>query len=405
MNSVDKKPFSNLKLKDLLQLLIIITIAGLFVFFYVNNYARNQLWQKAYPIRVKIANHQLTCTPNAPTWLSDTIKNQTTNGNAPANQIAYIDQQGTLHHCENGYIGDYPLISDPITADTRFRYASVTKLWTADAIFDLIKQNKLTLDTKLAYVLPQINNPTDPRVNDITIAMLLSHRAGFDRYTAVGANDMFNIGENICPNHLEKMNQIQLNFDPDSRTSYSNLGYCLLGEVVATLYQKPYTQVISERYQFANTSLQFIGNQKLADEVSYNYVETGLTGVADIYTEFDYKSLASAAGLSGSAVDLAKQVHTMLKKPQPNITATNPAHPCHTTLNDKTECYGYGMIPYQKDNKTVYFRDGALLGLTSLVTVDDKGQVIALLSNGRASEPNAGRELKLAMYEHLKQAK
>lgn len=397
--------FNNLKLKDFIQLIIILMITVVGSYYYVNNRARTNLWQKTYPVRASLSNKALSCSTNAPKWMANIIQYQTLHNNAPSNQIAYIDKKGVLHHCENGYIDDYPIISEKLSESARFRYASVTKLWTADAILDLIKQGKLTLNTRLVDVLAQVKNPKDERVNDITIAMLLSHRAGFDRYTAMGANDMFGIGEEICPNHLQKLNKITLNFTPDSKTSYSNLGYCLLGEVIATLYQKPYVQVIHENYHLADSSLRFIDNQKMIDEVSYNYVETGLTGVADIYTEFDYKSLASSAGLSGSAVDLAKQVHTMLKKPQPNITATNPAHPCQTTLNDKTECYGYGMIPYQKDNKTVYFRDGALLGLTSLVTVDDKGQVIALLSNGRASEPNAGRELKLAMYEHLKQAK
>lgn len=396
--------FQQLKLKDFIQLVVIIIIAVVISYYYANNTARTALWQKAYPIRAKLANQAVTCSPNAPTWLSDIIKHQATYNNAPANQIAYIDKQGNLYHCENGYTDDYPIISDKLSEDTRFRYASVTKLWTADAILDLIRQNKLSLDTKLVDVLPQINHPKDPRVNDITIAMLLSHRAGFDRYTLIGANDMFNIGENICPNHLEKMNNIRLNFDPDSKTSYSNLGYCLLGEVIAAIYQKPYTQVITENYQLANTNLQFIGNQKMADEVSYNYVEVGLTGVVDIFTEFDYKSLASSAGLSGNAIDLVKQVQAMLKKPLPNITSVNQQHLCQTTLKDQTECYGYAMTSYQTVDKTVYFRDGALLGLSSLVMVDDVGQVVALLSNGRATQPMANNQLKLSIYKNLESA-
>lgn len=393
--------FNNLKLKDFIQLIIILMITVVGSYYYVNNQARTNLWQKTYPVRASLSNKALSCSTNAPKWMANIIQYQTLHNNAPSNQIAYIDKKGVLHHCENGYIDDYPIISEKLSESARFRYASVTKLWTADAILDLIKQGKLTLNTRLVDVLTQVKNPKDERVNDITIAMLLSHRAGFDRYTAMGANDMFGIGEEICPNHLQKLNKITLNFTPDSKTSYSNLGYCLLGEVIATLYQKPYVQVIHENYHLADSSLRFIDNQKMIDEVSYNHVEEGLTGIADIFTFFDYKSLASSAGLSGNAVDLAKQVQMMQRKTVPNITSMNEKHSCQLTLQDEMECYGYAMMAYQTDKKSVYYRDGALPGLSSLVAVDDEGQIVTLLSNGRASQDVSGNQLKLAIYQHL----
>src|SRR5699024_2399969 len=150
---------------------------------------RNILWVKTYPIRAELSVHQISCSDDSPAWLADILKYQTRNNNAPANQIAYIDQQDNLHHCENGYVGQYPLVSDPMTEQTRFRYASVTKLWTADAILSLIKYGKLSLDTKLSKIITEINEPKDPNVNDITIGQLLLHRAGFDRYSVFG-NDM-----------------------------------------------------------------------------------------------------------------------------------------------------------------------------------------------------------------------
>ncbi|MBD3727606.1 MAG: beta-lactamase family protein, partial [Moraxella osloensis] len=281
--------FRNLKLKDILQLGFMVLFSMLAAYFYVNNDARNQVWQKTYPIRAQFANYQLSCSPNSPAWLVDIIKDQTINGNAPANQIAYLDPNGNLYHCENGYVGEYPILSQPVSTNTRFRYASLTKLWTSDSIFELIKQNKLSLETPLVHVLTQIKNPKDPRINQITIGDLLLHRGGFDRYTVVSGQDMFGIGKDICPNHIDLMNSLTLNFEPNTKMSYSNLGYCLLGEAVSQINKKPYTQLVQDNYKLDNTTLRFIGNQSLGDEVSYNYVETGLTGIADIYTAFDYK--------------------------------------------------------------------------------------------------------------------
>ena len=398
--------FKELKLTDaiIVTILLFITVVG--IYFYANSLARNKLWQKTYPIRAELSVSHINCSEDSPSWLADILAYQARNNNAPSNQIAYIDLQGTLHHCENGYIGQYPVLSDSMTQQTRFRYASVTKLWTADAILSLIKNNRLSLDTKLSDIITEIDTPKDSNLSEITIRQLLLHRAGFDRYSVFG-NDMFGIGKPICPDNLQGLNDITLGFVPDTKTSYSNLGYCLLGEVISRLNSdKPYKEVIAQQYQLSDTSLKFVSNAAMPDEVSYNYVETGLTGHADIYTAFDYDGLASAAGLSGNAIDLAQQVRAMAAKPAPNILSVDNKISC-----DKSqikECYGYAMVPYQPNEQstTVSFRDGSLLGLSSLVAVDDQGSVVALLSNGTPSNGAKGNnEIKMMIYEHLTAAR
>lgn len=394
--------FKNLTIKDAIILIFLISLVLVIGYFYANNQARNILWQKSYPIRAELSVQKMRCSDNSPTWLADILTHQTKNNNAPANQIAYIEPNGTRHHCENGYIGQYPLLSDATTEQTRFRYASVTKLWTADAILQLVKDGKLTLDTPLANIISEIDTPTDTRVNDITVGQLLLHRAGFDRYSVFG-QDMFGIGKDICPNNLTGLNDITLGFDPDSKTSYSNLGYCLLGEVISRLNDnQPYTDVIAQQYDFANTSLQFVSDSALPNEVTYNYVETELTGHADIYTAFDYDGLASAAGLSGNAIDLAKQVRAMAAKPEPNILTD--AHKAGCDPAQIAECYGYAMVTYQPNaqSRVVHYRDGNLLGLSSLVAVSDNGGVVALLSNGTSDEGLEGsNKVKIMIYKHL----
>ena len=140
----------------------------------------------------------------------------------------------------------------------------------------------------------------------------------------------------------------------------------------------------------------------MSDEVTYNYVETGLTGYADIYTAFNYDGLASAAGLSGNAIDLATQVRTMAVKPAPNILTGSPKVACNTTKI--AECYGYAMVTYQPDPESikVHYRDGNLLGLSSLVAVSDNGSVVALLSNGTSNEGVEGsNKVKMMIYKQM----
>lgn len=394
--------FEKLKLTDIIIVSVLFFITIIAGYYYSNSLARNLLWQKLYPVRAELSVRQISCSNNSPSWLADILKHQTKHNNAPANQIAYIEPNGTLHHCQNGYVGQYPLVSVPLTAQTRFRYASVTKLWTADSVLQLVKDGKLSLNTPVADIISEIDTPTDSRINDITIGQLLLHRAGFDRYSVFG-QDMFGIGKDICPDNLVGLNDIQLGFDPDSKTSYSNLGYCLLGEVISRLNDnQPYTDVIARQYNFADTHLKFISDSALDDEVTYNYVETGLTGFSDIYTAFDYDALASAAGLSGNAIDLATQVRAMALKSEPNILSNADSVKCDNT--QIAECYGYAMVTYQPDPQSikVHYRDGNLLGLSTLVAVSDNGSVVALLSNGTSNESVEGsNKVKMMIYKQI----
>lgn len=393
--------FKQIQKKDILQVIAMIAVTVILSYFYTNNHARNKVWQSLYPVRAQLALQHVSCSEGSPSWVIDILIEKTKYQNAPANQIAYIDPQGQLYHCESGYVDGFPIFSDPISADTRFRYASVTKLWTADAILDLIKQNKFNLDTPIAALLPEINQPKDARVNDITIKQLLMHQGGFNRLDIQG-NDMFGIGEPVCPNSIETMNKIKLSFTPGAQTSYSNLGYCLLGAVVEQVSGQPYQDYLQAHYHIDGANIQFISSKRLNDEISYNYTETGLTGIDDIYTAFEYEDLYSVAGLSGSAAELARQVRTMAVKPQPNIISSDASIVCDKT--QLRECYGYAMMPYRPVDRsaTVYYRDGTLLGLSSLVAVSDSGGVVALLSNGTPNKTEHSNDtIKIKIYEYL----
>src|ERR1041384_1121601 len=61
----------------------------------------------------------------------------------------------------------------PLTAETKYRIASITKMYTAVMIFQLVEEGKLKLTDTLDKFFPQI-----PNANRITIAHILAHRSG-----------------------------------------------------------------------------------------------------------------------------------------------------------------------------------------------------------------------------------
>jgi N-acyl-D-amino-acid deacylase len=129
----------------------------------------------------------------------------------------------------------------PVRPTTRFRIASVSKPFTAVAILKLVEQRKLGIDDP---VLPLLGHPAkDPRWARITVRHCLQHRGGWDR--AIAGDPISQTGKifqttGIPPPHhpsliVRYMLSQPLDFDPGARMAYSNLGYLVLGRVIAKI--------------------------------------------------------------------------------------------------------------------------------------------------------------------------
>src|SRR5690606_18601318 len=155
-----------------------------------------------YPVQAQIAQFKMTCSSGAPGWLETSLRYATRSQGSLANQIAYIDPAGQFHHCENGWSGTF-WRSPEVDQNTRFRFASVTKLFTADAVLSLINAGKLTLNTRLVDILPEVLPVKDERLKLVTVEQLLNHTAGFDRSN--GQDPMFLLDiKPWCPGRLQK---------------------------------------------------------------------------------------------------------------------------------------------------------------------------------------------------------
>ncbi|MFQ3592633.1 MAG: serine hydrolase [Gemmataceae bacterium] len=139
----------------------------------------------------------------------------------------------------------------PLPPDAPFRLASVTKPITAALIHTLVAQGKLKYTDK---VMPLIGftDAVDPRWNQITVQMLLDHKGGWDRNVKPLYDPMFQEmlicktlrldGPPSPRDFIRFMSRRKLDFDPGSKTVYSNFGYCVLGRVIEKVSGQPYVQ-------------------------------------------------------------------------------------------------------------------------------------------------------------------
>lgn len=124
----------------------------------------------------------------------------------------------------------------PNTPDTAFDVGSIVKSFTATAIFRLIEDGAVALDTTLAEIFPDV--PADKA--DITLRELVQHRAGFDEYHDT-------MGDFEAMTRLDARSRIlaqELLFEPDTDEAYSNSGYTLLADVIETVSGEPYVDFV-----------------------------------------------------------------------------------------------------------------------------------------------------------------
>jgi CubicO group peptidase (beta-lactamase class C family) len=136
-----------------------------------------------------------------------------------------------------------------IEADERtlYRVASVTKTFTGAAVVLLRDEGRLHLDDPLVDHLPEFSaarNPSGP-IEEVTIRRLLTHESGLPVESPLF--DWAGRGYPPMPDILASLGDVILPVPPDSAFKYSNLGYQLLGELVARLGEMPYEAFVAER--------------------------------------------------------------------------------------------------------------------------------------------------------------
>ena len=142
----------------------------------------------------------------------------------------------------------------PITADTQFLLASLTKQFTAMAIMILAERHKLAFDDSLAKFCPEFPG----YARSITIRNLLNHTAGLTQYQEllVGKIDENYFRSSKSPPAAHEFTATQalqvlsrqqkLRFTPGEKFEYSDSAYVLLGQIIERITGERYAEFLKE---------------------------------------------------------------------------------------------------------------------------------------------------------------
>ncbi len=132
----------------------------------------------------------------------------------------------------------------PVTADTLFRIASMTKAFTALTVLKLRDDGRVRLDALAEDYVPELRGLSYPTADSprIRVRDLLNHTAGFvtddpwgDRQTPLPEAEFTRLLREGVP----------LTRAPGTAFEYSNLGFALLGRIVGNVSGQPFAETIT----------------------------------------------------------------------------------------------------------------------------------------------------------------
>ena len=124
-----------------------------------------------------------------------------------------------------------------------FQIGSMTKVWTATVVMQLVDEGKLDLDAPVVDVLPELQLADADVAETVTMRHLLTHTSGIDGdvFTDTGR------GDDCLENYVGRLEEAAQNHPLGATWSYCNSGFSLAGRVIEKLTGRTWDAAIQER--------------------------------------------------------------------------------------------------------------------------------------------------------------
>ncbi|ANN17990.1 serine hydrolase [Amycolatopsis orientalis] len=292
-----------------------------------------------------------------------------------------------------------------VTEDSVFQIGSVSKVWTATVVMQLVDDGLLDLDAPISDVVPELRL-TDPDVaKQVTMRHLLTHTSGIDGdvFTDTGR------GDDCLERYVEILDQAGQNHPLGATFSYCNSGFVLMGRVIEKLTGLTWDAAMREKLfaplglthtvTLPEEALMFraaVGHVADTDEepkpapiwgLPRNMGPAGLiTGTTKDVLRFARLHLTGGLTSSGERILTTASATAMAEK-QTDI-------PDKHSLGDS---WGLGWIRDEWSGRRVIGHDGNTIGQSAFLRLlPDQGLAVTLLTNGGNT-----RDLYVELYREI----
>jgi len=192
-------------------------------------------------------------------------------------------------------------------ANSLVRLCSVSKVFTADLLARLVAERKVGLSDPLEHFAPRGKGvPVGPAGQRIRLLDLATHTSGLAREVGVYPA---NTPHFTFPDYAYRWTWLprqRLTHAPGSAALYSNVGFDLLGDALASATGRPYAQLLNERI------VQPLGLRDTTLTPSKSECARLLHGSGDEGPCTDTQASAASGGVYSTATDMARVLQYLL---------------------------------------------------------------------------------------------
>lgn len=272
----------------------------------------------------------------------------------------------------------------PNTPNTKFRIGSVTKQFTAAAVFLLQERGKLSIHDPLKKYVPDV----PAAWGDVTIYHLLTHSSGVPNFTDLPEYWTRRVSPATPDQLIDLVHSKPLDFPPGTKWNYSNTGYDLLGMIIGKVSGQSYATFLTENF-FKPLGMNDTGYDKATTILPHR--ASGYEREKDGLQNADYVDtsvLFSAGALYSTTHDLAAWEQALFAgKVLSSSSLKKMTSPYIATAMAGAD-YGCGLFIQKIGGHTVVSHPGFIDGFTAeLVYVPDRKMTIVVLANVSGPEP------------------
>lgn len=273
----------------------------------------------------------------------------------------------------------------PITKDSVFHIASVSKQFTAFAACLLEQEGKLNLDDDVRKYLPELPDYG----TKITLRHLATHTSGLRDFYDLNALVGFTEADVSNNSQVLKLlfQQKHLNFKPGTKFEYGNSSFTLLGEIVSRVAKKPLAQFLNDRIFTPlgmNQTLLVDDPELIIPNRVYSYYTLG--GI--LYKRILGPVNVGSTGINSTADDLARWSQNFENPKVGNLKLFQRMSERAKLADGTTLGYALGQEFKKYRGVEIVFHGGGDAGYRSyLIRVPSRRLTVVVLGNSREFYP------------------
>jgi CubicO group peptidase (beta-lactamase class C family) len=294
----------------------------------------------------------------------------------------------------------------PADADTVYRIGSISKMFAALMLEQLVEANKVHLSDPVEKYFPELKLVQDRFANApaITLIQLATHTSGLGREPDNTDTYVTGAVADWEKTLIAALPHTHYTLEPGTRYSYSNIGYAILGAALSRAAGEPYLEYVPKHIfqPLGMTHSALERNSQMMPHLAKGYQVMGPNSVDAVTAQREHETGRGYKVPNGAIYttvgDLARFASFLMGQGPENVLKTPSLErfqlqsivPANMGL---TSGYGIGFEVERRENYVAFGHSGGVAGYTSDLLMNRKtGVGVIVLSSGAVNPGSVSRQ-------------